>query len=512
MGCTSVPNRPDELALHHYLSFRFVPSPFTGFRGIRKIPPAHLLVWEGGRSEIRRYWGPPVPADRTRAAPPGQDLSSEQAAEQLRTRLSAAVRRRLESDVPLGLLLSGGLDSSVIAVEMARALGSSFETFSVGFPGTDYDESHWAEKVARHVGADHHAVRVTPAVTSALPRLVHRYGEPFADSSALAVEALARAVRPSVTVALGGDGGDELLGGYDRYRALSFSALLMPLGAPVRGALARPLVRAIGLLPIRNERRGVAGRAVRFLEALGLPPDQRNEDWLACFTEAGKHHLYDADLAGRMTGVDSFNLLRCHIPENGDTVAKAMQADLLFTLPDRMLFKLDGATMSVGLEARCPFLDTALVEWIGGLPSRIKVPSLPRRRGKPLLRLAYREELPREILHRKKAGFGLPVDVWLRGPLREMAGDLLGSDRLRRRGLFNVDNVGRLLEEHDSGAANHDDRLWTLLCLELWFREFIDRRAEDKGRSDSSPPARLPGDVKTQHPRRLDGLEGGPVG
>ena len=475
-----VPNEPDHLALHHYLAFGFVPAPLTAFRGIRKLAASEVLVWQDGRCSARRTWAPPPPPEPGGAHRWDREREAE-AASALRRALGEAVRKRLESDVPLGLLLSGGLDSSVLAVEMARALPGGFSTFSVGFPDADYDESSWAERVARHVGSKHHAIRVLPDAVSSLPRLVERYGEPFADSSAVAVEALARAVRPHVKVVLGGDGADELFGGYDRYRAIAISErmntgpaapLLRPAGRVLRvaaGALSRAGSGMQG-------RRNLSGRLWRFAGGLGRAGLERNEEWIAFFTDGMRRALCSEKLLADLGDEDPMDALRRRYPSSGGVLERVMHADLVFGLPDRMLVKLDGATMSVGLEARCPFLDRPLVEWAARLPARMKV---GWKQGKPLLRRAYRDALPAEILGRRKAGFGLPVDRWLRGPLREMASDLLSRESVAGRGLFRPKEVSGMLREHDIGARNHDDRIWALLCLELWFRSFVDARPGD---------------------------------
>ena len=479
----------DDAALRQFLFFRFVPAPATGFAGIHKVPPSHWLLWQDGRTTLRRWWAPPAPPER--AMPDADRQTFSGAASELRRLLREAVRRRLESDVPLGLLLSGGLDSSAIAVEMAALCGNGFDTFSAGFAEEDYDETALAAAVARRVGSRHHVVRVAPDAAASLPRLVAQAGEPFADSSLVALEALARAVRPHVTVALGGDGGDEVLGGYDRYRAILLSGLLGPRAGRLAGSLLAA-ASAGGVLPgAAVGRRTMSGRAQRFVEALGRDPLEANAAWLACFDEAAIARLApdgigarpgaspddrarDArvpDSESRAAEEGPFAVLKDAWPTTGTPLERVLYADLVRTLPDRMAFKLDIGTMSVALEARSPFLDRDLVEWAARLPGRFKVSPT---RGKRLLRRAYRGELPGEVLHAPKAGFGLPVDRWLRGPLREMASDLLtGPSAVRSYAEPRA--VAPLLEEHLSGRRNHDDRLWALLCLELWHRTFIDR-------------------------------------
>ena len=462
---------PDDLAIHHYLTFKYVPSPSTGIRGIRKLPAGHLLHWERGRASLKRYASLPRPQEAREALGRGGGGSDETLADQVREEIARSVAGRLESDVPIGVLLSGGIDSAIVAYEASRARGGRLATFTVGFDESDYDETRAAAAVAAHLGTDHHPLRVRPDVAAALPEMVAHFGEPFGDSSAAAVWFLAREVRRHVTVALGGDGGDELFGGYDRHRAIRLYGELGRSRASVLGPL---LSRVTGSLPLARSRRSLVGRLERFVQGSAMEPLEANNTLLTVFSDTEKSALYTAGLDARMLDIDSVNLLRRFYADAADPLDDILYADLCLGLADQLLPKVDIAAMASALEVRSPFLDRDLVRLALALPSRLKV---GRRRGKQILRAAYSGRLPKRTLAGRKAGFGLPVDRWMRGPLREMSRDLLLDGRSAARGYFQRGTIERLLEEHVSGRANHDDRIWALLCLEIWFRTFIDAGA-----------------------------------
>lgn len=459
---------PDDLAIHHYLTFKYVPSPATGIRGIRKLPAGHLLHWERGRASLKRYAALPRPQEAREDLGRGEGGSEEALAERVREEIARAVAARLESDVPIGVLLSGGVDSAIVAYEASRARGGRLSTFTVGFDEADYDETRAAAEVAGHLGTDHHPLRVRPDIAAALPEMVAHFGEPFGDSSAAAVWFLAREVRRHVTVALGGDGGDELFGGYDRHRAIRLYGEMGRTGAATFAPL---LTRVTQSLPLTRSRRSLVGRLERFVRGSAMEPLEANNALLTVFSDAQKRSLYTASFGGRMLDVDSVNLLRRFYADSPDPLDDILYADLCLGLPDQLLPKVDIAAMASALEVRSPFLDRDLVRLALALPSHLKV---GRRRGKHILRAAYTGRLPRRTLAGRKAGFGLPVDRWMRGPLKEMSRDLLLDARAASRGYFEGRTLLRLLDEHDSGRANHDDRIWALLCLEIWFRTFID--------------------------------------
>lgn len=475
----------DEEALEQYLAFRFVPSPGTGLRGVFKLPPGHRMIWERGSKRIERYASiPRADAAREELGGSGPEAARKTSSSAVREAIARAVASRLESDVPVGVLLSGGLDSAIVAYEASRALQEPIRTFTVGFEDAAYDESAQAAAIARSIGSRHHALRLKTDLASELPRMVLHYGEPFADSSAAAVWFLAREVRRDVTVALGGDGGDELFGGYDRHRAIRLHALVSRWGGR---SLVAAAARTLSALPLARSRRGFVARFESFARELETGALDANAGWLACFKGDES-----AALLGRLPGA-----LRSgpnHAPGSGsvrasgsamdpltrlyanarDPLDDVFYADLSLALPDRLLFKVDVASMASALEVRAPFLDRSLVRLAMAIPSARKV---GLRTGKRILREAYDGLLPPEVLQGRKLGFGLPLDRWLRGPLREMSRDLLLGPRAASRGRFDRRAVSKLLEDHATGAVNADDRIWSLMCLELWLREVVEGRA-----------------------------------
>ena len=370
-----------------------------------------------------------------------------------------AVRRQLVSDVPLGCFLSGGIDSSVVAASMRAALGRDAPvlTFSIGFDDPRYDESAYAARVARHLGTRHHAFHVRPDAAADLPRIAAAVGEPFADSSALPTYYLARETRNHVKVALSGDGGDELFGGYDRYRAMRLHARVRAVTTPLPWMLAAPL---IDLLPAPHPK-SRRTRAKRFLQTLGLDP---------AAAYGSVMHLFDHRLLGRLTGQPvpptwagdyQFELAR-----NGrDAVQAALAADRRTYLPHDLLTKVDRASMAFALEVRSPFMDHELVRFAAGLTT----PQLIGRGSKTMLRLAFRDDLPPEVFDRPKMGFAVPIGDWFRSSLRGLLRDtLLARDNFMWSHGFHRPTVERLIDEHERGV-DHSQRLYALLMLELWW-------------------------------------------
>jgi asparagine synthase (glutamine-hydrolysing) len=448
----TVPRLPDRTAIHHYLTFQYVPAPLTAFQGVRKLPPAHVLVFENGASRIERYW-------RLRFAPP-HAMSEEDAADELLRRLREAVRIRLMSDVPLGAFLSGGLDSSTIVALMAEC--GPVQTFSVGFEEQEFSELRFARMVADRYATDHHEHVVRPRAADVLPKLVDHYGEPYADSSALPTYYLSQMTAAAVKVALNGDGGDELFAGYDRYKLLRPFALLGRL--PGQRTLGRTLADLLdGRAPLR---------LCRFLRALSNPPEESYARVMSYFSPEEKQALYTPEMQASVVGVDSYELLleRFRSSDAPDLLGRALHADTLTYLPDDLLAKVDIATMAHGLEGRSPLLDHELVEFVARLPTRYK---LRRLTGKRLLRKVMRGRLPAAILTRSKMGFGVPISRWLSGELRVLAEDVLLSSHARSKTILRSEAIDALWRAHVAGRRDHGARLWALLMLELWWRRFF---------------------------------------
>ncbi|MBV9542801.1 MAG: asparagine synthase (glutamine-hydrolyzing) [Chloroflexi bacterium] len=457
-----VPREVDPRAIDDYLTYLYVPAPTTAYRDVKKLPPAHRLVWQHGRVTVEPYWqvrfGEKV------------NLSDDEALEQFGSLFRDSVRRRLIADVPLGAFLSGGMDSSSVVAEMAELSAGPVKTFSIGFGERDFDELAYARQVAERFGTEHHELVVEPRALEVLPTLVEHYGEPYADSSAVPSYYVSQLTRKHVTVALNGDGGDELLAGYERHWAARIAARYDTVPRFVRHGLIRPL---IPLLPEPRQRRAFLRRAKRFLAAAHLPVLARYLHWVGAYTPAQKAALYTPEYLEMLGDHDAGDWLRQALaPEPRlDPVDAVQRADTLLYLPQDCLTKIDIASMANSLEARSPLLDHRLVEFCASLPSSYK---LRGRTSKWLLRRLMHDRLPPAILTRPKMGFGVPVGDWLHGQLRPLLDDTVLSDRALSRGYFRPDGVRALVDEHVSRRADRTPHVWALLMLELWFRTFID--------------------------------------
>jgi asparagine synthase (glutamine-hydrolysing) len=465
-----IPRAADLSAIDRYLTLGYVPAPDTAFAGIRKLPAAHYLLIEAradgnlGAPELIRYWRLPEPR-ATRRRRPTSDLKLE-----LVGRLEEAVRLRLISDVPLGAFLSGGVDSSAVVATMARVGSGTVKTFSVGFAAKEYDETRYAQMVAKRYATDHRELVVEPDAVAVLPRLIWHYGEPFADPSAIPTYYVSELARREVTVALNGDGGDECFLGYRRYKAMRYVAWLDGMPGWSRAELARLL----SLAPQSAQQRFKLPRICGLLQAPEQQPGRRYAFTLASFTDEDKEDCYSGAMRDQL-GQSALDLLEPYFAEADSLVAGANWADIHTYLPDDLMVKVDVASMAQGLEARSPLLDHVLMEWAVDLPEQVK---MARGVTKALFKSAMEPYLPAELLYRPKMGFSCPVDHWFRNEIKELAYDTLLSQSARQRDLFRPDYVRRLLDEHCSLTRDHHTRLWALLMLELWFRMWIDAPAE----------------------------------
>ncbi|WP_352231762.1 asparagine synthase (glutamine-hydrolyzing) [Microtetraspora sp. NBRC 16547] len=446
----------DPVALHHYLTYQYVPAPWSIYRGVHKLPPGHVLIWERGRSTVHRYWSPDWTTRRV------SDVREEE--ERLRELILEATRIRMVSERPVGAFLSGGIDSSVVVAAMARHSREPVKTFCIGFEDSRYDERHKARMVAERYGTDHHELVVTPDMLDVLPRLAWQFDEPFADSSAIPSFYVAELSRRHVTVALNGDGGDESFGGYQRYALMN-----MARGMP---RLPRPLAEACGRLGAAMVERSDYGtlrrRLGRLIRFAADPPSRRYAGLMRRCTEEQKTRIYSDELCDLLGGVDSGSLVEDLFlgSRAGTDLARAQDADIMSYLPGDLLVKVDTTTMAHSLEGRSPFLDHHLMEWAAGLPGALKV---HRGQTKLLLKRAVADWLPEELLRCPKKGFGVPLAAWLRGELRDLAWQVLTDETARGRGLFRPAAVRDLLLRH-MGGADHSDILWSLLQFELWQR------------------------------------------
>ncbi len=461
LAVPGVPREVDPGSLDEYLTLQYVPHPNTIFRGIRKLPPAHCAIYRREELQLRRYWTPDWNRETVSTA--------GEAAEMLRLELQRAVALRMQSDVPLGAFLSGGVDSSIIVALMQQVSQAPVKTFSIGFPFADYDETPYARHVAQYLGTDHQELRVEPQSVDMLPKLVWHYDEPFADSSALPTYYLARMTREHVTVALSGDGGDELFGGYSRYQAVRLASLIDRLPGPLRRLAAAALWQRI---PARQVQKGLVRRLKRFSEALALPPDRRYGEWISIFGPARRAALYRDDFLASLPDSDPLDFLRTGFlaASRRDFLTRTLCTDLQTYLPCDLMTKVDIASMAHGLECRQPMLDHRVVELAIALPLTMKIRG---RRGKWILRQAFGDLVPRAAFARPKMGFGVPIDHWFRDELHGFSREVLLDRDALARTYFQPAEIQRLLDEHLRGVFDHAYRLWALLVLELWMRQWL---------------------------------------
>jgi asparagine synthase (glutamine-hydrolysing) len=438
-------------ALDAYLTYLAVPAPFTIYRGARKLPPGHVLVYEDGRMRVRRYWD--------LAFTPKFTGTEAEASERLVALLEDAVRRRLVAEVPLGALLSGGVDSSVITSLMARLIDRPVKTFSIGFDEPEYNELPAARVAARAFACEHHEFVVKPQAAEVLPKLLAHFGEPFADSSAVPTYYLAQLTREHVTVALSGDGGDELFAGYGRHLANGMAQRARRMPRPLLAAAAG-LARVA--VPASAPAHSFPARAQRFLLATDLAPAARYEQWVGHFTGEPRARLY-ADGFGRRGDLIA-PLFSAHAGLDG--VDSILAVDTAFYLPTDLLVKMDIMSMANSLEVRSPFLDHRVVEFAARLPSRFKLSGTTH---KYLVKRAFAGVVPSANLTGVKRGFAVPIGQWFRAGLRDFLLDHLRSRAFTERGIFDATAVDALVSEHLDRRADHTHRLWILLVLAVWF-------------------------------------------
>jgi asparagine synthase (glutamine-hydrolysing) len=460
MADEEIPHEIDMAAIDCYLAYGYIQAPRSIWRAVKKLPPAHTLIWEDGSTRIERYWrldysrktGAPLPALE----------------EELRTRVGAAVRRRMIADVPLGALLSGGVDSAIVVSEMAAASPQQVKTFSIGFAQEAYDELPLARLTAQRFGTDHEEFTVEPDAIEIVPKLVRHYGEPYADSSAIPSFYLAELTRRQVTVALNGDGGDESFAGYLRYVANSLSGGLDHVPRPLRRGAAAAADRLVRL----GDARGLRSYGRRFLTSVGEDAPGRYADHVCIFNRSEREALLggaasaaiEAETADVIAG--PWRLASGH-----SRLDVLLETDVDTYLPGDLLVKMDIASMAHSLEARSPLLDPEVMQFAASLPPRYKARVASK---KWILRRAYRGRLPDEVLDGPKRGFGVPLGAWFRGELRDFTREVLLDPSTLGRGLCGEGPVRALLDQHDIGGADRSMQIWALLMLELWHREFVD--------------------------------------
>jgi asparagine synthase (glutamine-hydrolysing) len=461
-----VERRIDVLALNEYLSFEYVPTPRTIFRGIRKLPPGHTLSYSVKGAELTRYWD--LSLRKSESRPP---VSWRDYQERLRHELEQAVRKEMVSDVPIGVLLSGGLDSTTVLAMMTRSSPRRVKSFSIAFEEKSFDESRYARLAASALGSDHHELTVTSDMMAELvPRLMDVLDEPFADSSIVPTYFLSRFAREQVKVVLGGDGGDEMFAGYptlQAHRLIEYYERWVPFF--VRASL---VPRIIDRLPVSKDNISFDFKARRFISGRGVPVASRHHRWLGAFLPQEKRSLFVPELV--QDDVDTYEVAyehqrRCDAQES---MNQLLYLDQKLYLEGDILTKVDRASMATSLEVRVPFLNHSLAEYVAEIPHELKLRGL---KTKFLLKKAMEGALPREIVRRPKKGFNAPVGYWMNGALKDLVRDHLAEDKLKREGFFEPSYVQRLLREHTEGARDHRKLLWTLLVFELWQEKYLRR-------------------------------------
>ena len=453
-----VARRLDPRGLARYLFYEYIPGPFSIWEGMKKLPPGHVLVREGAVSTVSRFWESPGPV--------AEAPTFEDAAGQFWDDFRSAVGRHRRSDVPLGVFLSGGVDSSSVAAALTELEPArNIRTFSIGFEDESFDESKQARAVARALGTDHHERTFSAeTVMELLPEVAHWLDEPFGDASVLPTHLLSRFAREEVTVALGGDGADELLAGYPTFAAERASGVFRRLPRAAR-ALAGA---AVGKLPVDHGNISLDFKLKQFLRGANEPSALAHQRWLGSFSgeEIGRTLVEVGDF-----DVEAEHLARAAaLAPGADPLTRSLRLYQDTYLPDDILAKVDRASMACGLEVRAPFLDADLVDSIQRLPASYKY---GKGQAKRLLKRAASRRLPASILDRPKKGFGIPVARWLRGPLAPLLHSLLAPDRLKAQGLFRAEEVSRRVAEHEAGVRDHRKPLWTLLMFQLWHDRWL---------------------------------------
>jgi asparagine synthase (glutamine-hydrolysing) len=452
----------DAEAIDNYLSFLCIPAPQTAFRQIRKLEPAHWLRWKGGKIETKRYWLP----DFSKKI----KISETEAIEETTRILREATKLRMISEVPLGAFLSGGVDSSIVVALMAQESASPVKTFSIGFEEQDYSELKYAKRVAEHINAEYHEFIVKPNALEVLPTLIEHYGEPYADSSAIPTYYVAKETRQFVTVALNGDGGDESFAGYERYAAMKLAELYNRFPHFARKIL---IEKPIDLFPTSEIKRSRVRDVKRFFQAAGLPKTERYFRWVSIFSRAAKHEIYTTEFAERIAGQNSSDVLdRWFSKANGAGLLNSMLlTDQMAYLPNDLLVKVDIASMANSLEARSPFLDHKVIEFAASLPENLKMQGFNT---KSLLKKVAARLVPKEVIYRRKMGFGVPIGDWFRKDMKNFVREILSAEKSLNRGIFRPEMIEKYVNEHTTAEKDHTHQLWILLMLELWFQKFID--------------------------------------
>lgn len=460
-----VPRELDFEALDFYLTLEYIPAPYSIFKNIKKLPAAHWLIFDPPNFKINPYWR----LEPQKLQEKGRFLTLKQAMEELYERLKESVRLRLISDVPLGAFLSGGIDSSTI-VGLMRELGAEpLRTFSIGFKEATYNELDYARAVAQRFQTQHEEFILEPKALELTEKLLYHLDEPLADFSIFPTYLVSAMARSRVTVALSGDGGDELFGGYEHYQAQKMAQW------PLIEKMGRFLSPLINSFPPSEKKKGLWNKLQRFTHGLTFPPQLRHFRWMSFWREVEKEALYSPTLRKQIGQSGPFwarEPLKSIFKEmeDFDPLTAELYLDLKTYLPDDIMVKVDRMSMAVSLEAREPLLDHPLVEFVFALPGEWKVKGL---KTKWIFKKTMERLLPKKNIYRPKEGFSIPIKLWLRRELRSLLLDKLNEARLKKEGLFSPSFVKQLIEEHLAGRKNNSHQLWALLVFEMWREKYL---------------------------------------
>ncbi len=450
----------DLAGLDNFLTFEYIPSPLTLFTSIKKLPPGHILLMRDGQIKTYHYWD-------LKFYP--TEEKDEIVCEKFREIFQDAVKIRLMSDVPLGAFLSGGIDSSSLVAMMSQVATGPVKTFSIGFENQSYNELEYARLIAEHFETEHHEFIIEPRAVDLISRLINSLDEPIADFSIFPTFLVSEMARQHVTVALSGDGGDELFAGYDTYIADRICRQYQHLPLALRNGL---ILKALRMIPPTSKKKGLINSAKRFAEGAALPEDLHHVRWMTFLSNEEKNLLFDDHVKFHLNGRDPFTTVRSLFDRSGtdDLLHQQLYVDINFYLPEDILVKVDRMSMATSLEARVPFLDHRIVEFSATIPSRKKLKGFNT---KYILKKAMADILPKKILHRGKEGFSIPIKEWLKEELKPMMLDLLSEERIKREGYFNWPYIDLLVKEHLSNKDNHSHRLWALMLFEMWQDKFL---------------------------------------
>lgn len=455
-----IPRHINLKALDTFLSFEYIPDSLSILNDIHKLPAAHTLEYKDGHTTTERYW------DVQYAA---YDWQETACVEKLRELLFDAVKIRLMSEVPLGAFLSGGLDSSSIVAMMSQVSNFRVKTFSIGFDDRTYNELPYARAIASHFDTEHYEEFLKPDIHDLAEKLFVLIDEPFGDFSVFPTFLVSEMARKYVTVVLSGDGGDELLAGYDTYIAQNMAQKYQQLPRWMRKALIEPTINA---LPPTEKKKGLINKSRRFVEGLQLPDHLQHVRWMIFLQEAEKDLLYEPFVRQQLDGYRPYEFIEKKFARvsSTDPLDQQQYVDLTTYLVDDILVKVDRMSMATSLEARVPFLDHRFVEFAASIPSSLR---LQKGKTKHILKRAMQGILPDQILSRGKEGFSIPIKNWIKEELNPLMNDALSTDRLKETGLFAVNTVHRMMNEHMTGKENHSHKLWALIVFQRWYRQYV---------------------------------------